>query len=268
MAQTHQAGVDQATRGGRRLTRGFTLVELLVVIAIIALLIALLLPVLGSARDAARSAICLSNLRQLNFGIASYTQEWKGWYTPSNQDKPPPQRWFWGGAGGNWWVFWQMLAGEQAGLSGIQKKATFWHCPSSPLPPVAPNYDAHHTHYGINEDIGGKAFAWPPDSTTPSPYVKRVTDVIRPSANYLIFDAGNYVISRTNASTPATPWYYIPGHNPDPSVMMWAGNDQVTVDSIDGRHIGGAMNVTYADGHGVSTKAAIVVANTAGWTLP
>lgn len=49
----------------------FTLIELLVVISIIALLVALLLPALSSAREAARSARCLSNTRQM--GVAAYT---------------------------------------------------------------------------------------------------------------------------------------------------------------------------------------------------
>lgn len=58
---------------GRRSRRSaFTLLELLAVIGIVAVLVALLLPSLSKARQSARRAACLSNLRQVHQTIILY----------------------------------------------------------------------------------------------------------------------------------------------------------------------------------------------------
>lgn len=55
--------------------RAFTLIELLVVVAIVAILISVLLPALSTAREQARTSVCLANMRSLGMAVTTYLQQ-------------------------------------------------------------------------------------------------------------------------------------------------------------------------------------------------
>ncbi|MCJ7752167.1 MAG: DUF1559 domain-containing protein [Armatimonadetes bacterium] len=65
-----------------RRRKGFTLIELLVVIAIIGILAAMVFPVFARARESARKAVCLSNVKNIALAIQMYLAD--------NNDVLPP----------------------------------------------------------------------------------------------------------------------------------------------------------------------------------
>ena len=61
----------------------FSLVELLVIVAIIGILMSLLLPSLKNARSVAKSAVCMTNLKNTGVADLLYAQDENSWFNPN-----------------------------------------------------------------------------------------------------------------------------------------------------------------------------------------
>ncbi|MGC9261651.1 MAG: type II secretion system protein [Phycisphaerae bacterium] len=122
------------TRGIIR-SRGFTLVELLVVISIIALLISLLLPALAKARKIALRTVCSSNIQSLTQGCLEYAQMQKNQYPKAFPDSYPL-----GGLGyyARGSDMYPAFGPAALYVEGILLDPAFMYCPD-PAPPLAPN---------------------------------------------------------------------------------------------------------------------------------
>jgi prepilin-type N-terminal cleavage/methylation domain-containing protein/prepilin-type processing-associated H-X9-DG protein len=175
--------------GTCKATRGFTLVELLAVIAIIGILAAIIIPVSGNVRENARSAQCMSNLRQIGVGMNLYAQSNKGKF-PAPLAKPSD--WY----NDSWMTAVQpYLENRKPAIAdGAGKRAALWdsifRCPSKPDWALegAGVTDIQRISYSMatyNED---RAIA------------RRINEFAKPSSTALIVDSNTGTVFMPNRS--------------------------------------------------------------------
>lgn len=159
--------------GGRK--KGFTLIELLVVIAIIGILAAMVFPVFARARESARKAVCLSNVKNIALAIQMYLGDYNDTGFP-NEHRQEVLDYFNGSPGGGDWdpaegdcynayranpfLRWPVILDEYT------RNRDVWRCPSARMVTganwIIPSMDpggwlghlqAHENLWGT--DIGG-----------------------------------------------------------------------------------------------------------------
>jgi prepilin-type N-terminal cleavage/methylation domain-containing protein/prepilin-type processing-associated H-X9-DG protein len=141
-----------------RKVRAFTLIELLVVIAIIGILAAMLLPALNRAREKGRTAVCVSNMRQILVAIRLYADD--------HQEQMPPASYDTGNQ--NWpKILGSYMPQQGVNLNGqgvnIAEANAVFTCPSADSTgyPGFQNYQIHETYACTGAMLGpnsGKSF--------------------------------------------------------------------------------------------------------------
>jgi len=172
--------------------RAFTLIELLVVVAIIGLLISIILPGLGRAKENARRAVCLSNLRHLGQAFQQYLHKY-------NDNLP--------------------FAAMQPSVDGGDPNWEFNHPPITTfLEPYARNLelfrcpaDTPGRTQRTDPDKMDKSF-WETDGTSYqyNPWVSGVADVLAGDGKSGVFNVGDTVV-KIKPEPTGHPWHHLPG---------------------------------------------------------
>jgi prepilin-type N-terminal cleavage/methylation domain-containing protein/prepilin-type processing-associated H-X9-DG protein len=246
---------------------GFTLIELLVVVAVITILAALLLPALGRAKMQAQQTACLSNLRQVSTAGLMYLNDTSGGF-PYNDNELP-------GYDPTLGAMWS----DSLTIYGATVQVQF--CPSTRLQPLTTGYAAGAADlawvgqlndlslqpgsYGANgwftEFVtqGPNAFA---NGSYPEFFFGKLSCVPRTAQTPLFFDQNYVECVPLETDDAASDLYF--GQPPISGARIGIGcctikrhGGQTANGSVPWQHgqpLPGAINMSFADGHGQLVK--------------
>src|SRR5437899_3439611 len=220
-----------------RRSRGFTLIELLVVIAIIAILAAILFPVFAQARDKARQATCLSNIKQLSLGVLMYAQD----YDEQLLYRPTQAHCQWRyicatAKEPRWWLDWWDV------VLPYTKNNQIYNCPAA-----ATAKEPWLSAYGITNVAIGYSLS-PGQGLVQNTVVNGVApgvalaQVTHPAQTIELGEAGHV----WNPKATAAP--FNSKDNPSPS-LDWSPSDESGSEWGPELRHGGGANMGFADGH-------------------
>jgi prepilin-type N-terminal cleavage/methylation domain-containing protein/prepilin-type processing-associated H-X9-DG protein len=209
---------------GRSNRSGFTLIELLVVVAIVAILASIMFPVFTNAKESARRAQCLSNLKQL-------TAAWTLYANDNNTRACPSYRMLTDGTMYSWDFTYKSPNWTPGLLASYTRAGAIYRCPSF----KQPSNDRPFTGYAYNASyIGGD-----PSNVEPCKVESCfLGQIARPGAT-VVFADGGY-----GTSTMVKPHNYL--RAPSDTQMYPAG-------TVHYRHNGMAC-AAFADGHVSATN--------------
>ena len=248
--------------------RAFTLIELLVVIAIIGLLISILLPSLSHARDMAKAAVCLSNLRQLSHGWHVYADANRDISVPGRFAKLPggknnPANWYKVGNGLKYRPRWIATMGKYVGLFAFNEPSTnddrqdydgnVYRCPAAPdwIDERNHAYGYNHQFLGNARKTGGQFHNFPVNRSRIRNFAGTVLggDCMGTAAGLPAMARGAYSNNGKDVAKRGNHGWTLDPPRLTESSDRGTGDAGSPRTAVDSRHRDQA-NVVYCDGHG------------------